>query len=351
MTLTGQNRLAVLAIATIVILQCPVAAQNQTTTGNSFQQWGFLILENTDYDEAVANPTFQKIHNRNNNRLLSQYFAISHPSLPNYLATIAGTTFGEDEDAPPSKFSFPDLTILDLLDEKAISWKFYAEDYPGGCLEGVTASDSNDFVGRHVPALYSERITGNSTRCDQIVDASQFQVDLDQGTLPQWWYYVPNMRNDGHDTSLDYASSYLEREWMNRFENETFTRDLAMVVGFDESESKKAPNRVYAALVGDAISGMPGGHEDPARHNHYSLIRTVEENWDLGSLGKEDATAAVIRTNNQTVTRTDNSSQPLPASAATTHRLSLRSMTSGDNSSSALWYAVVCLMLMGGLAR
>jgi acid phosphatase len=298
-------------LAALLGLAPTAIAQDQPIQGTSFQQWGFLIFENVDYSDAKANPTFQKIHNYRKNRLLSQYYAVEHPSLPNYLASIAGTTFGVQDDDSPDIHSFPDSTILDLLETKGVSWKMYAEEYSGACLDGVANPTSDLFAVKHVPALYFQKITADSKHCQNVVDASQFQADLDHGTLPQWWYYIPNLNDDGHDTSVAYMASYLNKQWVPRFENETFTRDLAMVVTFDESETDNAPNHVYAALIGDALVPTAGGHEDTTRYDHYSLIRTVEENWGLGSLGKNDSGAAVIITraqNTNNSTNTTNSS-------------------------------------------
>ena len=83
---------------------------------------------------------------------------------------------------------------------------------------------------------------------------------------------------------------------MPRFKNKAFTKDLAMVMTYDESETYSAPNHVYAALIGDALKPVPGGNEDATVYNHYSLMRTVEDNWELGSLGRNDTGATAINT-------------------------------------------------------
>jgi acid phosphatase len=346
MLFTGRVLFATFATLATLIW---TAAQTQSVRGKKFQQWGVLILENVDYSEAESNPTFQRIHNKNSNRLLSQYHAVSHPSLPNYIASIAGTTFSVEDDGPPSSHSFSDPTILDLLEGKFISWKMYAEDYPGDCLDGVTMSDSDLFAVRHVPALYSKKVTMNSTRCENVVDASEFQADLDQGTLPQWWYYIPNLKNDGHDTGLAYTASYLEKEWMGRLDNETFTGDLAMVMTFDESDSDAGQNHIYAAFIGGAISAMNGSHQDSNHYDHYSLIRTVEENWDLGSLGKDDSGAAVISTGPQSTNQSETTPKALENSATTSTKSPGKEPTILKDSHFIFWWTI-CLMLFAVLA-
>ena len=143
-----------------------------------------------------------------------------------------------------------------------------------------------------MPFVYFEDIYSNAERCAKIVPASEFQHDLDSGDLPQWWYYTPNLSNDGHDTDIDYVASYLQTEWLPRFKNSNITKDLAMVMTYDEDETSSIPNRVYAALIGDAI--QPGPPNDTTTYSHYSLIKTVEDNWALGSLNRNDTNAAII---------------------------------------------------------
>jgi Phosphoesterase family len=342
-------------IATFLAMQTTSVGQTQHVQGRSFQQWGILILENVDYSDAQADPTFQKIHNYGNNRLLSQYYAIDHPSLPNYLASIAGTTFGIKDDDAPDAHSFTETTILDLLEAKNISWKMYAEDYGGGCLDAVANSASDLFGVKHVPALYSERITATSGLCDHVVEASEFQTDLDNGALPQWWYYVPNLKNDGHDTDLSYMASYLNTKWVPRFENKTFTNDLAMVMTFDESENSGGLNHIYAALIGDAVQPTSGGHEDTTRYDHYSLIRTVEDNWDLGTLGRNDSKATVISTGAQSTNNpsstTRSSNDPAKTSSNTAVKntiLSIEHKSGGKMIATGL--GALCLLLCTRIA-
>lgn len=286
--------LTILTLSTTALALPSPNNEKRLVTGKNFQKWGFLILENTDYATAAANPTFQKIQNLHTNRLLSQYYGVEHPSLPNYIASIAGTTFGVKDDRSPTTYNFGGPTVLDLLEKKGVTWKMYAEGYPGGCSTAATNGVPHSYAAKHVPAVYFKAITTNPARCANVVPATQFQKDVDSGSLPQWWYYVPDLSNDGHDTSTAYVANYLETEWVPRFNNKSFTRDLAMVMTYDEAETYGAPNHVYAALIGDAVAASGGGNTDGTRYNHYSLMKAVEDNWGLGSLGRNDTTATAI---------------------------------------------------------
>jgi acid phosphatase len=48
---------------------------------------------------------------------------------------------------------------------------------------------------------------------------------------------------------------------------------------------------VFTVLLGNAIPSGKIGTTDSTRYNHYSLIKTVEDNWSLGNLGENDVSA------------------------------------------------------------
>lgn len=84
--------------------------------------------------------------------LLTQYYGLTHPSQPNYIASVGGDYFGLNHDGfvrIPENVS----TLVDLLDIKNISWRGYFEGLPGPGYMGAgsTAMDGNgwDYVRKH----------------------------------------------------------------------------------------------------------------------------------------------------------------------------------------------------------
>ena len=59
-------------------------------------------------------------------------------------------------------------------------------------------------------------------------------------------------------------------------------------ITFDEDDYK-FNNHLYAVALGEKIQM---GAVDDNHYNHYSLLRTIEDNFQLGNLGKNDATAS-----------------------------------------------------------
>jgi len=112
---------------------------------------------------------------------------------------------------------------------------------------------------------------------------------VNASALPQWMFVTPNMVDDGHDTSIDYAASWLQF-WLYPLLNDTNFNDngTLIVLTFDETETYTVNNNVLTILLGGAVPKSAWGTTDSTYYTHYSLLSTVEANWGLGSLGRGD---------------------------------------------------------------
>jgi len=244
--------------------------------GRWFDRIFIMQFENVGFHSAAANQDWMGFARKGT--LLTQYYAVTHPSQPNYWAQAAGSFFGINDDGD---HVLPYTNIVDKLESSRVSWKSYQENYPGNCFLGSNGL----YMRKHNPFISFTSVHRNSTRCAKIVNSDQLDRDLASGNLPQYMYYTPNMDNDGHDTGVDFAGRYLTQWWSKRLK--LFPTGTLIVVTWDEDWFADN-NRVYTVLIGDM---MPSGAQDAARYSHYSLLRTVEDNWNLGTLGRGDATS------------------------------------------------------------
>lgn len=129
---------------------------------------------------------------------VSNYFGVTHPSEPNYVASHGGDTFGMDND----NLNYIDAnisTIVDLLEEKKISWGEYQEDMPYTGYEGFAwlnqESGANDYVRKHNPAVIYNANSAKPERLEVIKNFTMFYEDLENDRLPQWSFVTPNMTN------------------------------------------------------------------------------------------------------------------------------------------------------------
>ena len=230
---------------------------------------------------------------------LTNYYAVTHPSEPNYCAVVAGDEFGMDNDdfnAIPSNIS----TVVDLLDTKGISWGEYQEAMPYAGFQGFNYSNqetfANDYVRKHNPLILFDSVTSNATRLSLIKNFTSFNSDLAAQTLPQWSFITPNMTDDGHDTTITVAAQWSRDFIAPLLNNSYFMNNTLVILTFDEVETYNVSNKVYTLLLGGAIPTSLHGTTDSTFYNHYSMISTVSNNWGLPSLGRWDCNANVLQT-------------------------------------------------------
>jgi Phosphoesterase family len=271
----------------IAILLLSIALAYGADTGSQsvsrFDKVMIIILENANYRDALAQPFLSNLTKRG--ALLSEFYAEARPSLPNYIALTAGTTASLTSNAPVSL----DLHhIGDLLEAKGKTWKVYAEAYPGHCFLGER---SGTYVRKHVPFLSFENVQKDPSRCANIVEASVLASDIATGSLPDYSLYIPDEKNDGHDTGPAFADRWLAQAFGPLLNNQAFMKGLLLVVTFDEAANDDPTNHVFTALVGESVLS---GSVSKTPYTHYSLLRTIEDGLSLGTLGKKDASAFSI---------------------------------------------------------
>lgn len=264
-------------------------------SGKVFDRIYHVWLENTDYDKAAGQAGMQALAKQG--ITLSNYWAVTHPSEPNYMASAAGDYFGLGDDSfvtlPETVFS-----IADLLDSKGISWAEYQEHSPYTGYQGFEylnqETEANDYVRKHNPLILFDRVVNDATSLSKIKNFTEFDVDYKNKQLPQWAFITPNMTNDGHDTSIEVSGNWA-KAWLSPLLNDTFFTDRTLVVlTFDENDTYEIPNKVMAILLGDIPDSLKGTTDDTF-YDHYSLLSTAEANWELPNLGRNDCGANVLK--------------------------------------------------------
>ncbi|GAM88433.1 hypothetical protein ANO11243_064660 [Dothideomycetidae sp. 11243] len=263
--------------------------------GFAFDRFVTIWLENTDFAAAKADPNLAWLASKG--IALENYFGVTHPSEPNYVAAIGGDNFGMDNDAFNS-IAQNVSSVVDLLEYAGISWSEYQEDMPYSGFEGMAyvnqQTKANDYVRKHNPAVIYANNNCND-RLAKIKNITMFQQDLNNDQLPQWMFITPNMTSDGHDTSVTTAGTWTRNFLEPLLNNPKFMKRTMVLVTFDENHTYTDANRVFSILIGDAIPDELVGTTDSHFYNHYSEIATVEANWMLPTLGRWDVGANVFK--------------------------------------------------------
>ncbi|KAE8354055.1 acid phosphatase PHOa [Aspergillus coremiiformis] len=266
-----------------------------SVTGLAFDKFYQVWLENIDYEDAAADANMKWLATQG--ITLTNFFALTHPSEPNYCASAGGDTFGMDNDnfnQIPANVS----TIADLFDTKQISWGEYQEDLPYPGFQGYNYSNqktqANDYVRKHNPLVLFDSVAKNSTRLRQIKAFTDFEDDLAHKKLPQYAFITPNMTNDAHDTNITFGAKW-ERSWVSPLLNNSyFMENTLLLLTFDEDKTYSKTNRIFSILLGGAIPDHLKGTTDNTFYTHYSIIASLSANWGLPSLGRWDCGANIL---------------------------------------------------------
>ncbi len=240
-----------------------------------------ILLENKEYPSVIgsAQAPFLNAFARQH-VLLSNDFAVSHPSLPNYLALTSGSTFGITSDC--TSCFFTGRNIVDQLERHHMSWKAYMQGLPSPCFKGAEAGSSPHlYAAKHDPFIHYTDVRSSRARCHRIVPFPQLGVDLARNRLPRFAFISPDECFDMHSCSIGTGDMWLAR-WAPRILRGLGSNGLLVVV-FDEGSSG----------AGCCSSGIHGGHVAAviagpgAKHrvriatalDHYSVLRLIEDTW------------------------------------------------------------------------
>jgi len=120
-----------------------------------------MVMENAEVNDVLANPSARYTTSLlRRSGLATESYAITHPSLPNYLALTSGSTHGVRSDCVNCHVDA--RNIVDQLEAKRISWKAYLEDVPGACFRGSAAAG---YAKKHNPFIYYDDIALSPRRC------------------------------------------------------------------------------------------------------------------------------------------------------------------------------------------
>lgn len=269
--------------------------------GKSFDRFIQIWLENTDYATAASSPVFQGIAAKG--VLLDGYYGTTHPSEPNYLAASTGDFWGLSDDnyyAMPNNVS----TIVDLLEAKNISWSSYQESMPTDGFQGYNYTQENYlnssagtytyYVRKHNPLIIADSVATVAARAARIRNFNDFAVDVNASALSQWTFITPNIVNDAHDTTIDFVSDWLSYFLVPLLNDTNFNNNRTLILlTFDETETYTINNQVFTVALGGGLPTDLIGTTDSTYYTHYSALSTVQANWGLGSLGRQDTNKTV----------------------------------------------------------
>jgi acid phosphatase len=205
------------------------------------------------------------------------YTAITHPSLPNYIAIASGSTHGISDDNPPSSHPVNSSSVFG----QAIAAGGTARVYADGMKTNCQATSSGTYAVKHNPWAYFTP-SAEATACGRNdVPETQLSADVAAGNLPTVGMVVPDMCHDAHDCSLATADSWLKQRLQDIYAGPDWkSGHLAVVVTADEDDRNHG-NSVLTVVI------HPSQSQNVVSKplTHYSLTRLYEDVAGASYLG------------------------------------------------------------------
>lgn len=275
------------------VLTDPTAASvaPTATPASSIPNFGhvfIIVLENKEAVSIVGNPNapyFNSLAGRY--ARATAFYGTRHPSLPNYLALIGGSTFSISTDCTGCYIAEED-NLVTQLETAGRTWKAYMEAMPSPCYVGNAGPL---YMQKHNPFIYFDNIRNNPERCNNIVPFTQFETDLEAGALPKFVWITPDMCNSMHDCDINTGNNWLEK-WVSKILEAPEWKDNGVLfITFDEGKSDAGCCQYAAGGQIDTLVVSPlvhPGFVSDVKYDHYSLLRTIEEAWGMPLLRKAD---------------------------------------------------------------
>jgi len=263
-----------------------------TASVPKFDHIVMVMLENESSGDIIGNtqaPYLNKLAQQY--ALASNYHALFHPSLPNYIALTGGTNAGITTDCSPGGNCLARTTpITGEIAASGRSWKAYEQSMPAPCYR----QNAGDYAVRHNPFVYYPAIADSTASCRQHdVPYSQLASDIAAKRLPNFVFITPNICDDMHSCPIATGDKWLAVEIPKLLQSDAFTQQNSLlVITFDESSANSSSNQVATILAGPRVKR---GYQSGAEYTHYSLLHTIETAWRLQPLTANDRQASVLR--------------------------------------------------------
>jgi phospholipase C len=199
--------------------------------------------------------------------LATNYQAISHPSLPNYLALTSGSTWGIADDGYHTLPAQRDLG--GQLTAAGISWRAYMESMTGGCFHSASP-----YALKHNPfAYYGGACPAN------VVSIAGLGADL-AGSTPRFVWITPNLCNDTHDCPVATGDRWLAQVVPEILGSAAWKDGGVLFITWDEANA--GTNQVAALVIAPHLKA----HSSSRAYTHYSLLATIEDGLGVQRLGQ-----------------------------------------------------------------
>ncbi len=275
--------------ATFVVAASPAEARTHRLN----HAWVF-VMENHSLGQILGNrqaPFLNRVARRY--QVATRFYAPAHPSLPNYLAMISGSTHGCSSDHCKGGFRGP--TLASQLSGRGLGWQGFFEGLP---RRGYVGGNRGSYVRHHNPFVYFRSVTSKARQRRHLRNLRALPRSL--RNPPALTYVVPNNAHNMHDGSIRAGDRWLSA-WVSRVMRSRGYRHHGVIIiiwdeGHNDSSGCCLPHIHGGRIPLFIISRHARLHHRLTRPSTtYSLLRTLEAGFGVPHLGLAAATRALPR--------------------------------------------------------
>lgn len=236
-----------------------------------------LILENHSYSEIAGNsqaPYINGLLTDSHTARLTQSYALTHPSQPNYIMFYSGSSQGITDNSLPTGLPFSSPNLGASLIQAGFSFIGYSEDLPN---VGYTGETSGAYARKHNPWVNWQGTGINTIPSGANRPFSDFPADFNQ--LPIVSIVVPNLNHDIHDGTIADCDTWVQSN-LGSFIEWSKTNNGLFILTFDEDDYS-ANNQILTFFTG---ANIKSGNYDQ-KITHYNVLRTIEDLYALPYAG------------------------------------------------------------------
>jgi phosphatidylinositol-3-phosphatase len=235
-------------------------------------------MENQDYGSIIGSSSAPYISTlASTYGLATNYSAITHPSLPNYIALTSGGDQGITDDSDPSSHPLNVASIFSQL--PAGGSRSLEQDMTGTCDQ----SDSGGYAVRHDPEAY---YTNLGSECSG--------YDVPFGSAPDlsapFTFVTPNLTNDMHDGTIADGDNFLKSYVPALMATPQYQSGQTVIFIVWDENSGSSGNQVPCIVISPYTHAV----RDPTPYTHYSLLRTTEQLLGLPALGNAASANSMV---------------------------------------------------------
>jgi phosphatidylinositol-3-phosphatase len=239
-----------------------------------------IVMENKEAGQVLGRGRYVAKLARRYGQATRSY-AITHPSLPNYLALTSGSTHGIASDCTDCHVRARNLA--DQLAGARITWRAYLQGMPSPCFGGA---GSGRYAKKHNPFMYFDSVARRPARCAKLVPYTRLAADLRAGRLPRFSLVTPDLCADTHDCPVRTGDRFLQ-VLVPRLLGAVGPSGF-VVITYDEGSDDQgccggsAGGRILTVVAGPRVRRA---FVLRAPVDHYGVLRTIEQALRLPLLG------------------------------------------------------------------